>query len=789
VIYTREEIIEEIISHFGRTGDKKRPRIRKFHAEILYHKFLNKEKILSRNELNRPQDYILRMVKYSNGWLEFANEEEGEMFITEKFFGDVVKWFSKYCSTEILDEDDSVLAEKGIVLKDGDIYFTQELTYSKFHKLVSDETEAMNNPRNWKFSNENLETQDFLDFNQKDSHVFASKLFILKMYILRKIDEVAFVTSRFVRCPKCGANYTVASEKIDFQSTYKCENLVGDKECGTTLKKFPARKMIPTFIYEVAVEIKSGDNIEFKEFSLESFKELHPGFWSVTVFGRTEAKTNSFYFTGLTAKEERGVLQFKILNNNNQHKLLDVIDSVINHVQNVGFIIDPQKARLPVIIETIKKINLIINKEINLDHSLYFGAPGIGKTYSLTLFTHMFYSNSGMISGPRFSLAGLTGGQKEVYYQDTVKKKNVPGLFSMSAFIFDEINNLNFIKDSAAVNLFKSVALAPSGTSTTVGGKEFPRTSLIAGTANYDVDYLKHYENKIKRLYRKSIEKKDTIEQSTFLELDDKSDELLMDSVDFYCPLKDYKIDTPLALKTAILKVRDEPINYLTNFEKPLMERFYWTVLVHPKYDKTFLKQKKINVEDMLKSRKSIYSARELISQLYTPNFDTVILDLVESTKQQFEDPSIEYTWSKEVQDFLSLMANKYLEFFSMFSRIPQVHVFTLYSLSLINRETHLSHSTKRIFEKLISLLHTPISIDDFHHPDFDNFVYIGETKGEFLEILKRYPQEDIRRFIDYDNRETVRKMIDELLKAERINKIDDYHYEININKTFEEAK
>ena len=81
------------------------------------------------------------------------------------------------------------------------------------------------------------------------------------------------------------------------------------------------------------------------------------------------------------------------------------------------------------------------------------------------------------------------------------KKKNVPGLFSNQAIMFDEINNAQFLSDDKATNLFKSVALSSSGTSSTVGGKEFPRTALISGTANYDINHLKHYGNKIKKLY------------------------------------------------------------------------------------------------------------------------------------------------------------------------------------------------------------------------------------------------------------------------------------------------
>jgi hypothetical protein len=780
-------IIEEIMSHFGRTGDKQRPRIRKFHAELLYNKYLNSETVISKEEIDRPQEYLDRMVKYSKGFLEYINEEAGEIKINPIFFETCKKWERQYNSVEELDHSDENLAEQGIIIKDDFISFDGNLVYSRFYKIISDESESMNDPKHWVFNDKNIEIHEYIDFSKKNTAPFGSRLFLLKFYILRKIDEVAFVTSRFVHCPACGANYVIPASKTEFMATYKCEHNVGEKKCGTTLKKFPARKMIPTYIYEIAVEVKSQEATEYREFFLESFTELTPGFFTGMCFGRTEAKTNSFYFNCLTARAEKAKAEFTILNNpNNPHKFFNLTQSVVNHIKKVGFIIDDEKAQLPVMVETLKKLTLVVNKEVNLDHSLYFGAPGIGKTYALTLLHHLFYSNSGTISGPRFTLAGLTGGQKEIYYQDTAKKKNVPGLFSNQAFLFDEINNAQFLSDDKAINLFKSVALAASGTSSTVGGKEFPRIALISATANYDVNYLRHYENKVRKIYNgEAKDEPDVREQQNFLsQLEYKKDDVPLD-FDFYAPLKSYGIDTPKALKTAILKVRDEGVNYMTNFPKPLMERFYWSVLVHPKYDKAFLKQKKIDVEGFLKSRKSAYSQRELISQLYVPDFDSSITEMIKETRRKFEEHDVEVAWSAEVQEFLQLLSNKYIEFFSMFHRINQVHVFNLFALSLINGETHLSFATKRIFERLVSLMHTPILMEDFHKPNFENFLFLGESRGEFLELLKRYPGRDIREMVDL-TRSQVKKTITELENNHQIKRIDDYHFEIDDSPRFE---
>lgn len=773
------QIVEELMTHFGRTGAKKRPRIRKFHAELLVRKYHNDERVLSSSELNRPKEYVDRMVKYSEGFLNYINEEEVEIEITDKFREQMKKWHRQYSPQDELDEEEEESwSEQGIIVEDDSITFNGKLIYSKFRKLVSDEQESINDPRLWEFNDKDIHSYDHINFSDKNSAPFTSHLFLLKFYVLRKIDEVAFVTSRFVHCPKCKANYVIAASKIEFQTTYKCENIVGDKQCKTSLKKFPARKMIPTYIYEISVEVKSKEGTEFKEFFLESFTELNPGFFTGMLFGRTESKSNSFYFLCLTAKEEKSKMPFQLEIESN-HAFFGVVDSVIKHIQKIGFVIDPERARLVYYIETLKKLMLIINKEINVDHSLYFGAPGIGKTEACKLLSHVFYPNSGFVSGPRFSLPGLTGGQKEIFYQDTSKKKNVPGLFSNPAFVFDEINNDHFLKDDKAVNLFKSSALASSGTSSVVGGKEFRRISLVAGTANYITDHLRHYQNKIKKIYNRELKKEVVTEQSSFIDqLTTTVEKEIPESFDFYCPIKDYGLETPKELKNAVLKVRDEGNNYLTNFPKPLMERFYWTVTVHPKHDREFLTKKKIDVLSHLTSRHSLYSKRELISQLFVSNFNSLIRERTAETRELFKNPNIEKAWSEQVKEFLELLGAKYPEFFSMFHRISQVHVFALYTLSLINQETHLSFSTKRVFERLVSLLHTPIKLEDFHNADFINFRYLGESRGEMLELIRRYNKQDISHLVDFE-RKLVRTTLVSLENTNKITKISEFIYEI----------
>ena len=49
----------------------------------------------------------------------------------------------------------------------------------------------MNDPQAWKFNDKNISSLDAINFSDKDSPAFGSRLFLLKFYVLRKIDEVA----------------------------------------------------------------------------------------------------------------------------------------------------------------------------------------------------------------------------------------------------------------------------------------------------------------------------------------------------------------------------------------------------------------------------------------------------------------------------------------------------------------------------------------------------------------------------------------------------------------------
>ena len=127
------------MNHFGRTGSNKRPRIRKFHAEILLTKFLNSEKVLNQNEIDRPVEYIRRMVKYSKGYLAFIDEEACEIKLTQAFFDKMTAWHQQYSDIEELDQSDENLLEQGIIANDKGISFDGRLTYSRFYKVISDE--------------------------------------------------------------------------------------------------------------------------------------------------------------------------------------------------------------------------------------------------------------------------------------------------------------------------------------------------------------------------------------------------------------------------------------------------------------------------------------------------------------------------------------------------------------------------------------------------------------------------------------------------------------------------
>ena len=123
-----------------------------------------------------------------------------------------------------------------------------------------------------------------------------------------------------------------------------------------------------------------------------------------------------------------------------------------------------------------------------------------------------------------------------------------------------------------------------------------------------------------------------------------------------------------------------------------------------------------------------------------------------------------------------------------MFNRISQVHVFILYSLSLLNKETNLSFATKRVFEKMISLQHTPIELNEFHDPNFETYKYIGETKATALNIIKKYGPDNLANHLD-TTRKRVRTILAELETNHKIINLGEGKYRINLEKRFEEVR
>ena len=94
----KNAIVEQISNLFGKTGNNTRPRLRQFHAELLYDKFKSNDKIITVHELNRPKEYIDRIIKYSGGYLKYINDDEIE--ITEDFFNRCIAWEKKYPQVE-----------------------------------------------------------------------------------------------------------------------------------------------------------------------------------------------------------------------------------------------------------------------------------------------------------------------------------------------------------------------------------------------------------------------------------------------------------------------------------------------------------------------------------------------------------------------------------------------------------------------------------------------------------------------------------------------------------------
>jgi len=68
----------------------------------------------------------------------------------------------------------------------------------------------------------------------------------------------------------------------------------------------------------------------------------------------------------------------------------------------------------------------------------------------------------------------------------------------------------------------------------------------------------------------------------------------------------------------------------------------------------------------------------------------------------------------------------------------------------------------------------------DFHNPDFDDFVYLGESKIELLKWIETNPDTDVRKQVDYENRKSVRVNLAQLETSRKIKKTEEYKYVID---------
>ena len=122
-----------------------------------------------------------------------------------------------------------------------------------------------------------------------------------------------------------------------------------------------------------------------------------------------------------------------------------------------------------------------------------------------------------------------------------------------------------------------------------------------------------------------------------------------------------------------------------------------------------------------------------------------------------------------------------------MFQRQEKIHVFALYTLSIINGESDLSEQTRHLYERLISLLHRPLEIEDFHEPDFEEYVYIGERRSDILEVIEKHPDQDIGQYVNL-TRKTVKKCIAKLENDNNIIRSAPNKYSINYEKKVDPA-
>ena len=193
MLFIKNEITEEIVKCFGFTSGG-RPRIRKYQAELFYNKCKFQETTITVGEFERDVEFVKRLVKFSNGYLEWVDDENTIVEMQKSFLDFLQRIEIKHDEHQELEHKEEDLQNKGINFIDDKVRFDGQLNYSKFFNIVSDEEERLNDPKIWIYSEQDLEKYTKIDFTNKDSPLFNSLLCVLKVQVLRKIDDISFQT-------------------------------------------------------------------------------------------------------------------------------------------------------------------------------------------------------------------------------------------------------------------------------------------------------------------------------------------------------------------------------------------------------------------------------------------------------------------------------------------------------------------------------------------------------------------------------------------------------------------
>lgn len=688
---------DTIISDFGRTSSGRRV-CSKTTADLLYDYCIEPNAgIIPESAFEKiTQNPDRRMRQLVNARPEFCDlsEDGNELHIRKDYLDKIRKIHEElYDISNIVDLKAKDTLKVGFTETEEGILLDDRFEYVRFYHYVTNPK----NEVNFLF-NEKLEKQEKID------EADIEKLKTIKVRIVHDIVKYHFVVTKQIVCPRCSTINILSQSKIETMTSIKCRKC-GEQTLNTT--RFKPKDILPYYLYEGVIYYEDGEE---QRIDIESFSPLAYGtYW---LQGYFQVSTNNpLKFISISNKrysqrrpfewvdEDDGVKE----NNNIYFKF---IKSLRKHVSKANLPLKPDKASLPVFVESLKLfIHALSDGTFTLSHSFYLTGPDVGKTYPVEVVNSLYYNNipDMTIDASRFTIPGLTGTTYDYKIQDESITLFVPGALSREFILWEEMMNENFLNPRSKDNpqeLVKSTLLKDFGNVTMKGGEKFDRNAVISAAGNYFDQHVTEYTKIVNRYYRRYMQSQDPdiMSKSEFMGVPEGVD--LFKELEFY--------QDPV-LKRAIKSTRDEferrGKDWASGIQLPLIQRFFFYYKLSPdaakiKLDLDFKRYKEMAID---KAKKV-----DLLTSLYVSDLKEQIKEKCQ-TRDKITDDNIQ-----EFEDFAREMKKKYKSL-NEITRFDEILYRIIETLFLASNESYLTDEVKELIETFLKLREKVCDEEEYH--------------------------------------------------------------------------